>query len=93
MTNSRTGSRAEIIAADVAGSHGAGLRGNLNELSTSLRREFAENLLAMRPRFPTGSLWAATNAGILDSWQWEWREAARQSPDGSSTSGTNRRRG
>ena len=81
MTNSRTGSRAEIIAADVAGSHGA--RPDvviLNESIRVTRREFAENLLDNAAKVPHGLVMVATNAGNLDSWQWEWREAARQSP-------------
>lgn len=81
ILNTRTESRCEIIAADVAGSHGA--RPDLlilNELSHVTKREFAENLLDNATKVPQGVVCIATNAGFVPSWQWDWRENARTSP-------------
>lgn len=81
IVGKRTDSACEIIAADVAGSHGA--RPSvliLNELSHVRKREFAENLLDNAAKVPNGLAIVATNAGFLDTWQFEWRELARTSP-------------
>jgi len=78
--NVRTGSRCDIIAADIAGSHGA--RPDLlilNELSHVTKQEFAENLLDNAAKVPHGVVVIATNAGFVPSWQWNWRENARTS--------------
>jgi hypothetical protein len=78
----RSEGRADIIPADVAGSHGA--RPDvlvLNELSHVTRREFAENLLDNAAKIPNSLAVVATNAGVAESWQWEWRENARNHPD------------
>ncbi len=80
IRNPRTDSQAEIIASDVAGSHGA--RPDvliLNELSHICRREFAENLLDNAAKVPHGLVCIATNAGYVPSWQFDWREDARTS--------------
>jgi hypothetical protein len=80
VINRRTESRCDIIAADVAGSHGA--RPDLlilNELSHVTKREFAENLLDNASKMPNGVVIIATNAGFVPSWQWDWREQARTS--------------
>lgn len=80
ITNERTESVCEIVAADVAGSHGA--RPDLlilNELSHIGRREFAENLLDNAAKVPAGVVVIATNAGHDPSWQHDWRERARTS--------------
>jgi hypothetical protein len=78
--NRRTDSRCEIIAADVAGSHGA--RPDvliLNELSHVTKEEFAKNLLDNASKVPHGVVLIATNAGFLPSWQFDLREMARTS--------------
>ena len=80
LRNRMTESTCEIIAADVAGSHGA--RPDvliLNELSHIQKKEFAENLLDNATKVPRGLVCIATNAGFQDTWQWRWRERARQS--------------
>jgi hypothetical protein len=81
LVNERTDSRCDIIAADVAGSHGA--RPDLlilNELSHVAKQEFAENLMDNAAKVPHGVVCIATNAGFVPSWQWNWRENARTSP-------------
>lgn len=80
IVSARTESTCAIIPADVTGSHGA--RPDvlvLNELSHVSKREFAENLLDNAAKVPNGLAVIATNAGHLDTWQWEWRELARSS--------------
>ena len=80
LRNRMTESTCEIIAADVAGSHGA--RPDvliLNELSHIQKKEFAENLLDNATKVPRGLVCIATNAGWESTWQHEWRERARQS--------------
>ena len=75
-----TGSVAEIIAADTAGSHGA--RPDvliLNELSHVTKQEFAENLLDNAAKVPHGLVVIATNAGFKGTWQESWRDIARTS--------------
>ncbi|NQT12374.1 MAG: hypothetical protein HQ582_06490, partial [Planctomycetes bacterium] len=82
IVNPRTGSECEIIAADVAGSHGA--RPDIliaNELSHVAKREFIENLMDNLTKVPRGLGIVATNAGFDPSWQFKWREHARTSPD------------
>lgn len=76
-----TGSECDILAADVAGSHGA--RPDvlvLNELSHVAKQEFAENLMDNATKKPQGLVIVATNAGLLGTWQHSWREMARESP-------------
>lgn len=80
ILNPKTDSRADIIAADVTGSHGA--RPDLlilNELSHVGKQEFAETLLDNASKVPHGLVCIATNAGFVPSWQWDWRENARTS--------------
>lgn len=72
----------EIIAADVAGSHGA--RPDvlvLNELHAieDGKWEFAENLLDNASKVPNGLVVIATNAGFTGTDAFRWREMARQS--------------
>jgi hypothetical protein len=81
ISNPRTDARCEIIAADVAGSHGA--RPDvliLNEFAHVEREEFARNLLDNASKVPHGVVVIATNAGFCPSWQWDLREVARTSP-------------
>jgi len=78
------GAEAEIISADVAGSHGS--RPDLliiNELHaiTEGRREFAENLADNAAKVPHGVRVVATNAGFQGTWQFQWRENARTHPE------------
>ena len=75
-----TGGVCDIIAADVAGSHGA--RPDLlvlNELSHVTKQEFAENLMDNAAKVPYGLAVVATNAGHTGTWQYQWRELARES--------------
>jgi hypothetical protein len=75
IVNGQTDSVCDIIASDVAGSHGA--RPDvliLNELSHVAKQEFAENLLDNASKVPHGLVCIATNAGWLDTWQARWRE-------------------
>jgi phage terminase large subunit-like protein len=79
-----TDATAEIIAADVAGSHGS--RPDvliLNELHaiTDGSRVFAENMMDNATKVPYGLRIIATNAGFRNTWQWTWRENARLHPD------------
>jgi hypothetical protein len=81
LVNKATGSQCSIVAADVAGSHGA--RPDvlvLNELSHVTKREFAENLADNAAKVPNGLVLVCTNAGFVPSWQFDWRENARTSP-------------
>jgi phage terminase large subunit-like protein len=76
-----TGATCEIVAADVAGSHGS--RPDvliLNELSHITKQEFAENLADNASKVPQGLVVIATNAGQFRTWQFKWRELARKSP-------------
>lgn len=80
LTCEATDSTAEIIAADVAGSHGA--RPDvliLNELSHVTKQEFAENLLDNAAKVPRGLVCIATNSGFTGTWQAKWREIATSS--------------
>ena len=75
-----TESVCEIVAADVAGSHGA--RPDvliINELSHVTKQEFAENLMDNAAKVPNGLVVIATNAGYAGTWQYRWRELARES--------------
>ena len=75
-----TGSECEIIAADVAGSHGA--RPDvliLNELSHVQKQEFAENLFDNAAKVPHGLAVIATNSGFVGTWQETWRKIAETS--------------
>lgn len=83
IKNPHTESEVEILPADIAGSHGA--KPNvlvINEL-THIRpqhKEFAENLMDNADKVDFGVVIIATNAGQIDTWQWQWRETARTSP-------------
>lgn len=81
IINKRTDSRADIIAADVAGSHGA--RPDLlilNELCHIAKQEFAETLLDNASKMPHGVVVILSNAGHLETWQHRWWQAAETSP-------------
>lgn len=74
-----TGSEAEIVAADTAGSHGA--RPDvliLNELTHITKWGFAENLLDNASKVPFGLTVVATNAGFTSTDAYRWREMARE---------------
>jgi phage terminase large subunit-like protein len=73
-------SNAEIIAADVAGSHGATPDLLiLNELSHVAKWEFVENLMDNASKVPRGVVIVATNAGYVNTPAYKWREIAQQS--------------
>lgn len=80
LTCEGNGSEAEIVAADIAGSHGA--RPDLlilNELTHVQKWEFVENLADNASKMPNGVLIVATNAGFTGTNAWKWRELARNS--------------
>ena len=80
ILNPRTESVLEIIPADRPGSHGA--RPDvlvINELVHHRDQEFAENLMDNAAKVSTGLAVVVSNAGFQPSWQWDWRENARQS--------------
>jgi len=75
-----TACEAEIISADVTGSHGA--RPDvliLNELSHIAKWEFSENLMDNASKVPNGLVVIATNAGFTGTPAFKWRELARTS--------------
>jgi hypothetical protein len=75
-----TASACDIIASDVAGSHGA--RPDvvlLNELSHVTKETFAQNLLDNASKKPRGLVIIATNAGFTSTWQADWRQMASES--------------
>jgi len=70
----------EIVAADVAGSHGETPDVLvLNELSHITKWEFIQNLLDNAAGVPQGMILAATNAGILGTKAHRLREHAKES--------------
>lgn len=72
-----TGSQADFIPADVAGSHGS--RPDLlvlNELSHVTKEEFAQNMADNAAKMPNGVMVIATNAGHTGTWQYSWRDIA-----------------
>jgi phage terminase large subunit-like protein len=80
IANDRTGSRADIIAADAPSAHGA--RPDLtiiNELSHIGCEDFAQTMMDNAAKMPAGVVCIATNAGFLETWQWKLRETIRQS--------------
>lgn len=75
-----TGSTCDILASDVAGSHGA--RPDIvvmNELSHVTKEDFAANLLDNATKKPNGIVIVATNAGFTGTWQQQWRDTAIES--------------
>lgn len=73
----------DILAADIAGSHGA--TPDLlvvNELShvNKARWQFIQNLMDNADGVPDGVVIVATNAGEKNTPQWTWRENAIKSP-------------
>jgi len=75
-----TASEAQIIPADISGSHGARPQFLiLNELSCVTKQEFAENLLDNAAKVPHGLAVIATNSGFTGTWQERWRGIATDS--------------
>jgi hypothetical protein len=80
ISNPASGSYCEIIAADVAGSHGA--RPDLlilNELTHVTKEDFALNLLDNASKVPGGLVLVLTNAGFEGTWQHRLRGVVRGS--------------
>jgi hypothetical protein len=80
IVNKTTDAHADILSADVSGSHGA--RPDLlilNELSHISKQEFAENLMDNASKVPHGVVCIATNAGFSGTWQEQWRTNAQTS--------------
>lgn len=78
-----TGACSKIVAADSAGSHGG--RPDwlvLNELHaiSDGKREFVETMMDNAEKVERVVV-IATNAGFQHTWQFQWREDARTSPD------------
>ena len=72
----------EIVAADIAGSHGETPDVLvINELSHVNKWEFVQNLLDNAAGVPQGLILVATNAGIIGSKPHKLRENARESPN------------
>jgi len=74
----RTGSVCEFLTSTKAGAHGS--RPNVtvcNELSHITEREFAETMLDNAGKVPGNFTIIATNAGYLNTWQYDWRETYR----------------
>jgi hypothetical protein len=80
LVNEVTGSRAEIIPADEAGAHGSRPDVTiLNELVHHADGGFASTMMDNSAKVPTNVSLVLTNAGTIDTWQWKWRELARNS--------------
>lgn len=80
---SRTGpAEIDIIAADIAGSHGETPDVLVvNELSHVTKWEFVENLMDNAAGVPQGLVIVATNAGFKNSKAWKIREDCRKSDE------------
>lgn len=80
----RSGSRADILAADAPGAHGSRpdvlILNELTHLPGDQGREFAENLMDNLAKVPRALGIVACNSGWLDIWQAAWRRAADESP-------------
>lgn len=75
----KTGSRLDILTADKDTAHGA--RPDflvVNELHAIGSQEVAETWVDNADKIPWGVRVIATNAGFQNSWQWKWREIARE---------------
>ncbi len=79
VINTRTGSSLEIIAADAASSYGLLCDFIIcDELSIWPKRDLFDSLLSSAAKKKNCLLLCIMNAGFVDSWQWELREAVRQ---------------
>jgi phage terminase large subunit-like protein len=80
IRNPATGSECGIISSDAPSAHGS--RPDLailNELSHVTKEDFAQTMMDNSAKIPHGIVCIATNAGFVGTWQWTWRELARQS--------------
>lgn len=81
ILNKQNGSRADILTADKFGSHGSRPDFTLiNELSHIGDQQFAETLFDDADKVRTSVVLVCSNAGHLDTWQYQWHELARTSP-------------
>lgn len=77
--NPTTGGTLEFLSADASGSHGSRPALTLiNEASHMRGDGFALTLADDADKVAHGVMLIATNAGVKGSWQWAWREEARQ---------------
>jgi len=77
----RNGAVCHILTADPYGTHGSRPSMVLiNELSHIQREQFAQTLIDDADKVPHCVVLIATNAGVLDTWQYRWRQIAEQSP-------------
>ncbi len=80
VLNPNTGSRLEIVSSDVQSSWGILPDFVIcDELCHWEKEEMWHSLLSSAAKKPHGVLVVLTNAGVGRGWQWELREAARQS--------------
>ncbi len=79
VTNTRTGSRLEIISSDAASSYGLLVDFIVcDEVTIWPKRDLFDSLLSSAAKRKNCLLLCIGNAGFVDSWQWELREAVRQ---------------
>ena len=84
VRNRQTGSKLEIISSDAATSYGAlvdfAVVDELSHWTEGRGRELWVSLLSTAPKKPNCLLVVITNAGWVDTWQWELREKVRTDP-------------
>lgn len=81
LLNPHSGSRCEIVASDESGGHGS--RPDIvviNELTHHSDRGPAETAMDNAAKVPSNVTIILTNHGRRDSWQWDWRQLAKESP-------------
>lgn len=79
IVNTVTESVLDFLTSDATGSHGSRPDVTvLNELSHGVDLEFASTLCDDSDKLANSVVIMATNAGFSDTWQWQWREAARK---------------
>ncbi len=72
----------EVLTTESTGAHGSRPTFTVcNELSHILVKSFAETMLDNADKLTRNFTIIATNAGIINSWQWQWRENYRNDPD------------
>ena len=71
-----------VLTTDAFGSHGSRPDVTLcNELSHIENEKFAKVMRSNANKLRHNLMLIATNAGFLDTWQWQWREGSRLSDD------------
>jgi hypothetical protein len=80
IVNRHTEARCEILPADRRGSHGSKPTVVVADELHASDEEFISNLFDNLDKMALGLGVVLTNAGIIDSWQYRWREMYRNSP-------------